>query len=69
MHRAAIALLIAASTNAPALRAAEQPAAAPIQFLNSGKVLATNLPFSEAVRVGETVYLSGQIGVLALESR
>jgi reactive intermediate/imine deaminase len=35
-----------------------------IQFLNSGKVNATNLPFSEAVRVGNVVYLSGQIGNL-----
>ena len=34
-----------------------------VQFLNSGKVLPTNLPFSEAVRVGNTLYLSGQIGV------
>lgn len=40
----------------PAL--AEKP-----QFLNSGKVLPTSLPFSEAVRVGNTLYLSGQIGV------
>ncbi len=31
-------------------------------YLNSGKVLPTNLPFSEAVRVGNTLYLSGQIG-------
>lgn len=35
-----------------------------IEFLNSGKVLPTNLPFSEAVRVGNTLYLSGQIGVV-----
>jgi reactive intermediate/imine deaminase len=35
-----------------------------IEFLNSGKVLPTNLPFSEAVRVGDTLYLSGQVGVL-----
>lgn len=34
-----------------------------IEFLNSGKVLPTTLPFSEAVRVGNTIYLSGQIGV------
>lgn len=33
-------------------------------FLNSGRVLPTDLPFSEAVRVGDTVYLSGQIGIL-----
>ena len=35
-----------------------------IQYLNSGKVLPKTLPFSEAVRVGNTLYLSGQIGVL-----
>lgn len=34
-----------------------------IEFLNSGKVLPRTLPFSEAVRVGNTIYLSGQIGV------
>ncbi len=36
----------------------------PIEFLNSGKVLPTNLPFSEAVRVGNMLYLSGQIGIV-----
>ena len=35
-----------------------------IEYLNSGKVLPTTLPFSEAVRVGNTLYLSGQIGIL-----
>lgn len=35
-----------------------------IEFLNSGKVLPATLPFSEAVRVGSTLYLSGQIGVV-----
>jgi len=39
---------------------AEPPA---IEFLNSGKVTPTTLPFSEAVRVGNTLYLSGQIGI------
>jgi 2-iminobutanoate/2-iminopropanoate deaminase len=34
------------------------------EFLNSGKVLPTNLPFSEAVRVGNMIYLSGQIGIV-----
>lgn len=33
-----------------------------VTHLNSGKVLPTGLPFSEAVRVGNTVYLSGQLG-------
>lgn len=32
------------------------------EFLNSGKVLPTNLPFSEAVVVGDMLFLSGQIG-------
>ena len=40
---------------------AETPPA--IEFLNSGKVTPTTLPFSEAVRVGNTLYLSGQIGI------
>ena len=40
---------------------AEQPAT--VQFLNSGKVVPTTLPFSEAVRVGNVLYLSGQVGI------
>ncbi len=35
-----------------------------IEFLNSGRVLPKDLPFSEAVRVGNTLYLSGQIGIV-----
>jgi len=34
-----------------------------VEFLNSGKVLPGTLPFSEAVRVGDTIYLSGQLGL------
>ena len=34
------------------------------QFLNSGKVLKGNFPFSEAVRVGNVLYLSGQVGIV-----
>jgi len=41
----------------------EQAHAQP-QYLNSGSVLPTTLPFSEAVLVGDTLYLSGQIGNL-----
>ena len=40
---------------------ADQPV--PIEFLNSGKILPRNLPFSEIVRHGNTLYLSGQIGI------
>jgi 2-iminobutanoate/2-iminopropanoate deaminase len=53
---AAIALL---TTSQPA-QASDRTA---IEFLNSGIVTPTTLPFSEAVRVGNTLYLSGQIGV------
>ena len=35
-----------------------------VEYLNSGKVLPKTLPFSEAVRVGHVLYLSGQIGVM-----
>ena len=35
-----------------------------VEFLNSGRVLTANLPFSEAVRVGNTLYLSGQFGIV-----
>lgn len=35
-----------------------------VEFLNSGKLLPEGLPFSEAVRVGNTLYLSGQVGIL-----
>lgn len=34
-----------------------------VQFLNSGKIIPKDLPFSEAVKVNETLYLSGQIGI------
>ena len=34
-----------------------------VEFL-AGEVLPANLPFSEAVRVGDTLYLSGQVGIV-----
>jgi 2-iminobutanoate/2-iminopropanoate deaminase len=47
------------------LAAAAQPAPAKgkPEYLSSGKVLPNKLPFSEAVRVGDLVFLSGQIGI------
>ncbi len=33
-----------------------------VTFLDSGAVLPSGLPFSEAVRIGDLVHLSGQIG-------
>ena len=35
------------------------------EFINSDAFKAANLPFSQAVRVGDTVYLSGCIGNVA----
>jgi len=46
-----------------ALCLAPAAGAAPPEFLNSGKVLVGDLPFSEAVRHGDTLYLSGQVGI------
>lgn len=59
--KASFALLLAL------LFATDAAAAAPrarVEYLNSGKVLPATLPFSEAVRVGDTLYLSGQIGIV-----
>ncbi len=36
--------------------------AATVEFLGAGKVLPQSLPLSEAVRVDDALYLSGQIG-------
>ena len=34
-----------------------------VEFLNPGTILPAGLPFSEAVRVDDTLYLSGMVGV------
>ncbi len=59
------ALLLSATLLAPLPAAAAAPTTdtTRVEFLNSGKVVPPSLPFSEAVRVGETLYLSGQIGI------
>jgi len=41
----------------------------PVQFLNSGQAGMANLPFSEAVRAGGLLFLSGQIGVDTLTGK
>jgi 2-iminobutanoate/2-iminopropanoate deaminase len=61
MHRLIHALATTSLAACAAAAIAETPPA--IEFLNSGKVTPTTLPFSEAVRVGNTLYLSGQIGI------
>jgi reactive intermediate/imine deaminase len=57
MRTTALAL-IALAFAAPTALAADD-----VEFLNSGKIVPANLPFSEAVRVGDTLYLSGQVGI------
>ncbi len=52
------AILVATSVSA---RAEQQR---PVEFVNSGKVMPPGVPFSEAVRVGNLLYLSGQIGMV-----
>ena len=54
---------LAATTLLAAILPAHAGDAPAIEFLNSGKVTPTTLPFSEAVRVGNTLFLSGQIGI------
>lgn len=50
-------------TLALSLAAVAAAADPPAEYLNSGKVLPPNVPFSEAVRIGGTLLLSGQIGI------
>ena len=53
---ATLCLICALTINASADRSK-------VEFLKSSKQLPTNPPFSEAVRAGDTLYLSGQIGI------
>jgi 2-iminobutanoate/2-iminopropanoate deaminase len=55
-----IAAVVLAIAVAPCMAA--EPTV-PVRYLNSGEVLPKNLPFSEGVLVGNTLYLSGQLGV------
>jgi 2-iminobutanoate/2-iminopropanoate deaminase len=64
----AMAVLLSANMRAahaaePSAQEKQDTGSARIEFLNSGKVLPTALPFSEAVRVDRMLYLSGMIGV------
>ena len=51
-----------APTPAPPEAAAEPAAAPEVAFLNAPGAEDLNLPFSEAVRVGNLLFLSGQLG-------
>ena len=62
MRRALLLLLAAlAALGIVPLSAADGPPK--VEFKNSGRVLGADLPFSEAVRLGDTLYLSGQVGI------
>lgn len=56
--------LLCAAMAAVAGGDAARAAGPAIEYLNSGKILPSTLPFSEAVRVGNLVYLSGQLGIV-----
>jgi 2-iminobutanoate/2-iminopropanoate deaminase len=51
------------ATTALIVMAPQSLAEGKVEFLNSGTVVPSSLPFSEAVRVGDTLHLSGQIGI------
>ena len=53
-------MVIVGSMAAPLL--ADEPGSA--EYLNSGEVFPSGIPLSEAVRVGDTLYLSGQVGII-----
>ncbi|MFO1394783.1 MAG: Rid family hydrolase [Steroidobacteraceae bacterium] len=40
-----------------------------VEFLNSGKVVGPGMPLSEGVRVGDTLYLSGVVGLVPGETK
>lgn len=59
----ALYTLVIVSCLAPESLGAQEPAgAAEVEYLRSAQTAAANLPFSDAVRVGDILYLSGQIG-------
>lgn len=58
-----VTLLVLASLLVPA-PAAGQEASPDVEYLDAGTVLPADLPFSEAVRVDDMLYLSGMVGVV-----
>lgn len=62
MKTSTIRRIAASALTAAGLIASPGVFAQEIKHLNSGLVVPTHLPFSEAVRIGNTIYLSGQIG-------
>lgn len=62
MNKVSLLIAVAAVLSHVAGPAHADEAGSP-EYLNSTKVFPAGLPFSEAVRVGNTLYLSGQIGI------
>lgn len=60
-HSLAAATVVALGLASALAAGGERPA---VEFLNSENSLKAGLPFSEAVRNGDTLYLSGQVGVV-----
>jgi len=63
VKRIVLASLVLAAVGLAGVPVAAPAGDAPVQFLNSPGAGTGKLPFSEAVRVGNIVFLSGQIGV------
>lgn len=59
----AMFLVAAMALGGLAVPVASAQAPASAEYLNAAKTVPSNLPFSEAVRVGDTLYLSGQVGI------
>jgi 2-iminobutanoate/2-iminopropanoate deaminase len=58
-----VSLLISSIAGLLIASAASAKSPPTVEFLNSGKVMPTTLPFSEAVRVDNLLFLSGMVGV------
>lgn len=56
-----VTVIVCGALTAAAGAHAGEPAQ--VKYLDSGKVLPAGLPFSEAVQVDHTLYLSGQLGI------
>lgn len=52
------------ATAACLLVLAANPLRADVEFLNASGIMPDGVPFSEAARVGNTYYLSGQVGIV-----
>lgn len=63
---AAGAFLLAAGLTLSAPAAAQQATESgrEVEYLDAGTIFSGDLPFSEAVRVGDMLYLSGMVGVV-----